>query len=71
MLYPSVLDFIGNAPAGFTDQPDAAHPAGFPIMTIINACFGASSKFRTLKVYPNLNGFTSWGEFRKPCFSDT
>ena len=28
-----IIDFIGNAPAGFTDQADAAHPAGFPIMT--------------------------------------
>ena len=28
-----LLDFIGNASVGFLDQSDAAHPAGFPIMT--------------------------------------
>ena len=28
------LDFIGNAPTGFSDQSDAIHPAGFPIITI-------------------------------------
>ena len=35
LLAPAfALDFIGNTPAGFLDQSDAAHPAGFPIMTI-------------------------------------
>ena len=33
--FPRLLDFIGNAPVDFLDQPDGAHPAGFPIMTII------------------------------------
>nr|VFJ66460.1 MAG: hypothetical protein BECKFM1743A_GA0114220_104143 [Candidatus Kentron sp. FM] len=28
-------NFIGNAPTDFLDQSDAAHPAGFPIMTNI------------------------------------
>ncbi|VFM96555.1 MAG: hypothetical protein BECKG1743F_GA0114225_101695 [Candidatus Kentron sp. G] len=31
------LDFIGNTPADSPDQSDTAHPAGFPIMTDINA----------------------------------
>nr|VFJ74241.1 MAG: hypothetical protein BECKFM1743C_GA0114222_107782 [Candidatus Kentron sp. FM]VFJ75223.1 MAG: hypothetical protein BECKFM1743A_GA0114220_108181 [Candidatus Kentron sp. FM]VFK10895.1 MAG: hypothetical protein BECKFM1743B_GA0114221_101592 [Candidatus Kentron sp. FM] len=29
-----VLDFIGDAPTCLSDQSDAAHPAGFTIMTI-------------------------------------
>ena len=53
MLYPSILDFIGNTPAGFSDQSDAIHPVGFPIMTIINACFCASSKFCHWKCIPS------------------
>ena len=46
MLRASILDFIGNAPAGSTDQPDAVHPAGFPIMTNIPNCAGFSFGFK-------------------------
>ena len=31
-LFMQPLDFIGNAPTGFSDQSDAIHPAGFPII---------------------------------------
>ena len=32
-----VLDFIGDAPTCLSDQSDAAHPGGFPIVTTLYA----------------------------------
>ena len=32
--FTSFGDFIGNAPADFSDQSDAAHSTAFPIMAI-------------------------------------
>ena len=55
-----ILDFIGNAPAGFLDQSDAAHPAGFPIVTIL---FISRSALRMDQVSRALY-YTSMAEFR-------
>ncbi|VFM97712.1 MAG: hypothetical protein BECKG1743E_GA0114224_101475 [Candidatus Kentron sp. G] len=51
------LDFIGNTPAGFSDQSDAIHPVGFPIMTIIQGCSVLLAKAR--------NSAVRWGFSRK------
>ncbi|VFN05196.1 MAG: hypothetical protein BECKG1743D_GA0114223_106841, partial [Candidatus Kentron sp. G] len=54
-LFMRPLDVIGNAPTGFSDQSDAIHPAGFPIITISIRCWFAidiAIRYRSCPAFP-------------------